>query len=390
MTRITLGCALMFCLSTSACSGDVGTSSAAGEGGSGGGAGVGVGGDATGGEAGSAGGSAVGGGTSAGGGTASGGAPAAERHGILYTADFETGKIQDRDQKIDGAYVKGMAPPLDGTCTAISTTQGTGALDSDEYTRVVDSKVIDAMTGKNSLQMQIPYDCDYNPINGGKVGDIAGPLDKARTGFGVNGDAFQLPFDEYVWIGYGMQLPSGFETETEQVDLHLIQHPMGPSGSPGAFGISISKNTELQIDYAVNSGGINHDGSTKFIAATLDWTKYVGRWVSVVFRVRMNPYSKKTDSSETPGSTGQSYEGNRGDYEVWIDDEKVVDLQKPIGFVPSPDKWHVDLLVYKGSWKKKTSSVKGPISVYYDAVRIGLESQGAGYSDVHPLQHAEP
>lgn len=394
MTALRLGWVTMAWLVTSACSGgtdDERQSSAADGGTSPGGA-------AAGGA--SSGGATNSGGTTSGGGAPSGGAPSdggatsggapAERKGIIYTADFETGKVQAVDEKIDGAYVKGMAPPLDGTCTPVSTTKGTGALESKDYTRVVDSTVVPPMTGNNSLQMQIPYDCDYNPVNGGTAGDIGGDLDKARTGFGVNGDDFALPFDEYVWIGYGMHLPVGFETETEQVDLHIIQHPMGPSGAPGAFGMTISKNTELQIDYAVNPNGINHDGSTKTIAKILDWTAYVGRWVPVIFRVRMNPYSQQTDSSKTPGSTGQTYQGNRGDFEVWLDDVKVVDLKEPIGFVPSPDKWRVDLLVYKGNWKKKPSSVDGPITIYYDALRIGLESQGAGYSDVHPLQHQEP
>src|SRR5690606_17764773 len=138
-----------------------------------------------------------------------------------------------------------MGPPLNGKCTKISPTLGGGDINSKEFTKVIGKSEGPVYTGNRALRMQIPYNCDYNQVNSGPLGDIGGPLDKARTGFATTG--LDLPSDQYVWMAWGMYIPDNWEVEKNQVTTHLFQVPMGPAGAPGPLEIGIVKGSTMEI-----------------------------------------------------------------------------------------------------------------------------------------------
>jgi len=129
-------------------------------------------------------------------------------------------------------------------------------------------------------------------------------------------------------------------------------------------------------------------------AGSIRWTgnitNYFDQWTPIVCRVRLNPFTGAGPHSTSgiSGSTGESYVGDRGSVECWIDEVKVLDRQAPLGPVPGAEGWWTIHEIYKGGWKKRATTVTGPVFYYHDGPWIGIEADGAGYESVHPTQTA--
>lgn len=317
--------------------------------------------------------------------------PIGPRQGIVAWNDYEVAAIRPKSQITPNAgYMKAMAPPLNGTCTPISTTQGGADFGGNAYLRIVDEAEtgIAAPEGNRFMQVVLHKNCDYNQLNTGTVGDIGGPKDKARSALDMKDSFYLVPFDEYVWIGYIVYFPEWpAETQNQnQENIYELQDFVNNTWlthrvEPGNI-FTVKSQAHASSVGLPSPEGADLRYSTSF-------TPLIGRWVEWIWRVRLNPfvtgaaYSCPRNTSGISGSTGLTYGCNRGSLEMWIDHVKVIDYDGPLGGVPHASGWGPQgIQIYKPSWKKRATSVVGPRRKYADGPFVGIESQGAGYQDV--------
>lgn len=283
------------------------------------------------------------------------------RQGIVWTMDAESQAIQAKEVNPDGAFVRTMSGPVDGTCTWISTTSGAGELGGSDHVRVVTSwDGVDPVVGDHMFVIRLERNCDYTATLN-KARNVINPTELRDNGF--------LPYGEAVWIGWAVY---PFEWDIEngcsscRVPIWELNSVDGKSAMtthllPGGHQFTISTQSCGSCT-KLSSPEANDIRYTGNMSAQFDkWNYHVMRVVA-----------------DNSGS---------GKLEYWINETKVIDFSGNIG-PNAPGSGGIWPLweFYKHSWKKQPTTVSSPIIQLLDGAFMGVESQGAGYEDVHPLQ----
>lgn len=322
---------------------------------------------------------------------------AAERN-VHFTGDFESGKIQSKKSKKDGFFVHTLPNPQSGK-KSVSSGSGGFAASTKHDTRVVPSDTVGKenvkpRAGRYFVRSALDRKKNYSELNGGK--------DKPRSKIYVAGDGNTVAFDEEGYLGFSLYLPKNLEHESlfdgSRGSTKVLQvQSDGSSNILLILSVYVPKGKSeshwlLQhlLDDGRKSQEIHYDlGSVK---------GDLGKWTDFVLRYRFNPFSKKTNAASV-GGKDKVYQGNKGILQLWKAEgapnsagnremalTKVNLVDQPVGRIPhkkSEINWH--FRVYKGNWKNKPSSIKGPIWVGFDEIRDGrVVKDGTTYADVHP------
>lgn len=310
---------------------------------------------------------------------APGGGGGGARTGVNYTATFATGQVQTDGSNPDGGNLGRLVDIGDfgthkGKNVAIN--------NATDYSRVVTTENdIDPAPYTHMLRMLIDQRADYTNTSG-----------KTRTDFDTK--AHTQPHDEFIWIGFRFYLPNGFSHDSENQILINQCKDGAPLGDTPFYSTVFNRQGEFEINTKHNPAKVDPPGddpqTTIIQQYQADYAPLVDRWNDVVIRMRVNPFTEETDTSSIDGSTGLIYQGNRGSFEYWLNEVKVVDFQGPVGWVPNGSgdiffRWDV----YKGrrTWN---AGLPDQQIIYFTGLRLALENDGAGYADVHPTQQPQP
>jgi hypothetical protein len=255
-----------------------------------------------------------------------------------------------------------------------------------------------------------PGDADYTELS---EDGTSYHYDKPRLSVTMTGPPKRWAWDEEVWIGLSIYLPSNME-----YDLGVRDHRSGNNLFP-FFGVDINtQGTIFGLSYRcppgtdeaywylhMNTGMGKHETDS---GVTEEWLPLgtvagdKGKWTDFVIRARVNP------ATVAGTYNGQYLTANKGILEIWKSTGPIVNaakdrsmtkifsrLNKPFGLLPNDADDQIFISAprqYKYGWKRTNnrSTVVGPVYVGFDSVRIGRTALGADFSDVHPTQMAQP
>lgn len=328
----------------------------------------------------------------------------AERQ-VHFTGGFESGKVLPIESQTDGFRIRTLPDPQKGT--EIEVISGGGADAGAKIdTRVVSEErvekngngggdeVVRPRQGKYFLRSMLYKHKNYSEMQSGK--------DKPRSGINVSGNGNAVEFDEEGYLGFSIYLPRNLEHETawdgSRGSTKVLQvQSDGASHILLVLSVYVPKGkTESHwlVEHLLNDGRSNK--KEYYDLGPIDGD--LGKWTDFVMRYRFNPFSKDTNAAKV-GGKNREYEGNKGILQLWKatgpvdgDGNREMKLTKlnlvntPVGRVPhknSKINWH--FRIYKGNWKNKPTSVKGPIWIGFDEIRDGrVLDNGTTYADVHP------
>ena len=315
---------------------------------------------------------------------------------VGFTGDFESGKVQPKTSDKDGFFVHTVPVSQSGKQNVSSGDGGFGP-DSKLDTRVVRSDKVDGQTvkpraGEYFVRSSIDKKKNYSGLNSGR--------DKPRSKLYVKGG--RVAFDEEGYLGFSIYLPKNLEPETSYTgskgSTKLLQvQSDGSRHILFVLGVYVPKG-KSEAHWLVKhelSDGKKRKGQEYDLGPV---NGDLGQWTDFVLRYRFNPFSTKTNAKKV-GGKDKVYEGNKGILQLWKATGRAdaagnrdmrltsVNIEnKPVGRVPHAKKnidWH--FRIYKGNWKKKPTSIRGPIFVGFDEIRDGrVKKHGTTYSDVHP------
>jgi hypothetical protein len=291
------------------------------------------------------------------------------------------------------------------------------------------------------LENRLNWKKDYCEMQG--TGTPAGsgyPSDKPRCWNYMHkktdvGEALGSPlrWDKTFWLGFSVFVPSNWEHETlnignwDQTDwsmfpMHsssasttIIEFSLwGKEAGKTQWGVTLYYNHLNVYDTAsptivIDCGDVATDGD-------------LGKWTDFVIKMRLNPFTVTTNASTIPGGRNESYDGNRGIFEVWkttgaVDGNgdraftKVYSrVNLPVGLVPQAGVAPIWLpRIYRGGFNptgtrdpRARSGVFGSTGagnpdddgymfLGYDCIYMGDEElNGTGFSDVNPGRLTEP
>ena len=321
-------------------------------------------------------------------------------------AGFESGELQHKSSTTDGIYLMTLADPQDGTSFYATGVGGAGP-ETNLDTKVVGSEVVGNETvkprkGRYFLRSAIYLNKSYLSLNH-MVEDVA------RSQIGFSDPVHRIDFDQEVWLGFSIFLPSNWEHETgvrhDGGAAQLLEFMAGASRSVFALKPYVTSgstaNWYLHLQTDDKSAEERKDSSTR--VDKLDLGSVVpdlGQWTDFVIRFRINPFSVATNPAKAgiPNSVNQLFEGNKGILQLWKSEgavdgagnrKMVLKINKtntPIGLVPSSvEQLIVHFRIYKYGWRRNPTTVKGPVWVGFDEIRFGAALRdGTGYDDVLP------
>lgn len=321
---------------------------------------------------------------------------------IRFRADFESGSVQGKNSNHDGFRIMTLPINQVGT-TVFSSASGCCGPSAPLDTRVVSSRkppntglgaateTVLPRNGQFFLESSIHYNKNYTAWNGN-----AGQ-DKTRSAIYITGHEFD--FDQESFIGFSIYLPSNLEIEG------------GVARRMSVYG-AFSTTTATLIDIALSPPEV---GRTKWgvIWYTSDTSIFEtgkrsadlglisadrGKWTDFVIRYRFNPFKTRTNASTISGGKNQFYDGNKGILQIWkaigdVDQngnremKLMVNLvNEPVGLVPRADVLpRHTFKIYKGAWKRQSTTISGPIWMGFDEIRFGTVAENnTGFSDVYP------
>ena len=325
--------------------------------------------------------------------------------GAHFTGDFESGKVLPIESQVDGFRIRTLPEPQRGKEIEVISAGGADAKAALD-TRVVSedkvaksgngggSEVVKPRKGKYFLRSVLYKHKNYSELQGGR--------DKPRSGINVSGDSNSVDFDEEGYLGFSVYLPKNLEHETawdgSRGSTKVLQvQSNGASHILMILSVYVpkgKKESHWLVEHLLNDGRSSKKEYYDLGPVSGD----LGKWTDFVMRYRFNPFSKKTKASSV-GGKARVYEGNKGILQLWkangeADNSgnremkltKLNLVNRPVGRVPhktSKINWH--FRIYKGNWKKKPTSMKGPIWIGFDEIRDGrVARHGTTYADVHP------
>ena len=288
------------------------------------------------------------------------------------------------------------------------------------------------------IESRLNYQKDYCEMQGG--GQVAGDgyvYDKPRCWmYPFNSrevgevDATPIRWDETFWMGMSVFVPSNWEHETLFVGSYpvtlwmLFSMNVTASSTQFNFGIYSKEAGKSQWGSTLN---VNAAGTNEVKLADIDLGDLaadgdLGVWTDFVFKVRLNPFTTTTLASTISGGRPETYDGNRGIYEVWkttgaVDGNgdraftKVYSrVNLPVGNVPIAGyapRWTPR--IYRGNWNPTgtrdprarsgifgstgagSADDDGYMFLGFDGIYIGDETtHGTDFSDVNPGRLTEP
>jgi hypothetical protein len=145
----------------------------------------------------------------------------------------------------------------------------------DNGSRLVTSPVL---SGAKAMRMEIRYDCDYRPFNGG---DLQKPRSETKA---LHPNAQMLVGEEY-WLGFGFFLDSNFIFDYAANPDNLFQLVKEEDGTTGGLGKNMIDLTLVEGDAVVN---FQHpDGLENPKVDSVKWAATRGMWHQVVFNFRL-------------------------------------------------------------------------------------------------------
>ena len=247
--------------------------------------------------------------------------------GVIFLADFETGRIADAQDKVDGFGAKSMEIP--GT--------------NEKELRVQQGIT---RNGSYAVECTLHIQNHYGAINGGDK-------DKPRCNLSKWSERFD--YDKDYWFGFSVFLPADWIDDNNSNRDELMQiHPGNGSGPP-IVNLEVeggnwrSRNAWDPNNVSVVAGVTSR--ATLFQGATADDK---GKWTDWVFHFRF---------CTQPGCDGR--------IEVWKNGRQVIDHRGPNALKYSGDGPYISLNLYKYGWKTNPSKVPATRTVYFDEIRIG-------------------
>ena len=319
---------------------------------------------------------------------------------IHLKGTFESRQIQDTRGEVDGFFIQTIPEPQ-LTDEWIGSGSGGFGPDTAWDTRVVPQELVNGelvlpRNGDYFLRSAIYYDKNYQGLNDGVDS-------KPRQSMVLTNPSQRFEFDEEIWLGFSIFLPSSWEHEQGVNDhrggtvlfasnagpsatfLILTQYvPEGESKAHWFLKVNTSDSTATEdgsyLSETINLGSVEPD---------------LGKWTDFVIRGRVNPFAERTNPAEAgiPNSIDHTYDGNRGILQLWKSGSrsrslelKIDRVDVPVGLVPY-DKRNLAIRfqMYKYGWRRNPTTVKGPIWVGFDEIRFGsTERHGTGFLDVAP------
>jgi hypothetical protein len=376
---------------------------------------------------------------------------------VYWTTDFETGAL-GASTALGGMGLKTLAISQTN-CDFTSVSSGGAGPASGLDARVVDeaSNTVGADTnvaarvGTYFFKSSIDIADEYEQLNttGSTCTDgyNGNPDDKPRVILFSTQNT--VDWDEEVWLGFSVYLPSNLEHETGytgtdsrmevefvsivedssrqvfELDWHVYDGTTSDwvarvwTSSASISNTSPVKATSSaarpQTSLPAGCNPVTQVCHSYFKLGDVVTDSDLGRWTDFVIRFRANPYpSGLTCNPATGAMSGsgtcttlanaqnESFVGGNGILQIWKatgtatpnrDMTLVLDLtDDAVGLVPNT-LGQIDVVprTYKHSWKKNTSNVVGPVEWGLDEWRWGKAvTHGTGYSDVHPTGQAQP
>lgn len=285
-----------------------------------------------------------------------------------------------------------------GTLMLWSEERSTGAPGSNYDVRVEASEMVDGQRirprrGNYFLRSAIYYNKDYSVFSGNSG--------KNKPRFqGTPPEATQFDFDTEVWFGFSVFVPVGWQDE---------KGTLGQETGNVFFNIE-SMGMRILVPGGKSSvGGMSGDTSRwvvkedSFSEGELIWQDLgevepdKGKWTDFVVRLRLNPFSKRTNAANYPGGKNKVYPANTGILQIWKsvgpvdsngDRAMVLMVNKvnvPVGPLPVNELNSFSVRQYRFGWHHYPTTVTGPIWLAHDEFRMGeAVRDGTGFQDVHP------
>lgn len=286
----------------------------------------------------------------------------------------------------------------------VNTSEGGAAPTSGWDTRVTEAETfkgefIEPRAGNYFLRSALHYEKNYLPLNGNVK-------DRPRSIITIGSDSQDMAFDEAYWLGFSIYLPKSWEHENGVTDQRgAVQVlAMNTQASSTLMQLEIYSKTKghnhwyLQLQTNSNSHDEDHASTRKQIFDLGPVTDDLGKWTDFAILVRSNPFTRTTNPAKAGlGSTlNQTFQGNQGIFKFWKTTganrklEQMVNIENAaVGLVPKDDtKIRARFRVYKYGWKSNPSTVKGPVWVGFDEIKMGAASDGIQLEDVVPSSAA--
>ena len=281
------------------------------------------------------------------------------------------------------------------------------------------------------IESRLSWKKNYYEINGGSTYDVS--IDKPRCwmypfNIGAPGDPDVTPvdWDKTFWWGMSVYLPTNWESETGSNvgNYNNNRWSIAPWGSDTATRTLLhfapwtqtSGKTQWSVIVYKNDSSINEGNGVRYDLADASTDGDLGVWTDWVFQIRFNPFTTTTDTSGISGSSGQTYNGNRGICNIWktsgaVDGNgnrsfyQVLNLSaEPVGNVPNQFAPRVTPRIYRGGWNPggtrdganrppstiNGSSADGYMFMGFDCFYLGSSADGTGFTDVNPGQLSKP
>ena len=330
--------------------------------------------------------------------------PASGERRVYLEAGFETGHVRASGGRLDAFWIMTLPDPQpEGDCKFFSP-EGNGGfgLGSKTDFRVVQQEVWNG-------ELILPRSGQYfgrSVIHRHKCY----PSDAARSHLVFTTPGQEYVWDEEVWVGFSVYVPETWEHDNkykraDQAHLSgMSVFASNASASSSHLALRIHPSSDSEINEWVlrlvptDPTSTTDKGNAYHALGSL--APDLGKWTDFVFRIRFNPFNKRTNPAleGIQGARDQWYEGNRGILQVWksegaadSDGNRPMRLvfsrvDEPVGLVPRADRGlRLIFDTYKYSWQPFDTDPKGPIFLGYDEIRFGrAEKEGAGFADVAP------
>lgn len=330
--------------------------------------------------------------------------PVSAQQKVFMDAGFETGRIQRSGGTVDAFWVMSMPDPQPaGECSFIAAA-GDGGFDAGSRTdvRVVKSEVWKDETVRPRAGAYFVR----NVIHRNKCY----PNDAPRSHLVLTTPAQEYLWDEEIWVGFSVYVPRTWEHDNkyktdDQAHLSGIS-VFASNASAASSHLSLRIHPSATSDFnewtiklvSTDATSITDKSSTFHSIGSI--VPDLGKWTDFVFRIRFNPFSRRTNPAQEgiSGARDQWYEGNRGILQVWKSSgnadssgDRPMNLvfsqvNQPLGVVPRADRGlRLIFDMYKYSWQTFDTDPEGPIFMGYDEIRYGRTARdGTGFADVAP------
>lgn len=304
-----------------------------------------------------------------------------------FIGAFESGVIQAQASINDGYRINVM-----NSTTAVCTGNG-GAGPSSGYDARVSAT--GASIGADTVSPRAGTYFWYGSINNttNYTSLCGNGSNKPRWNLFLSDAVHRVDFDQEVWLGFSIYLPSDFvhdvATKGEASGIQWMSVHSLPSGSLKEM---------FMVSTWVPSGGttshwylILHTSATTISSSSAN-KEYIdlgdvvtdsdlGRWTDFVIRFRINPFTASTNASTITGGKNQTYPANKGIMQVWkasgtSSPNRAMTLvvnrtNTPVGLVPNSGyQLQVSPRHYKYGWHNNPTTSTADIDAGFDEFRM--------------------